>query len=168
MSRHEAMSSRTGPTLRRGTVIWLGVLMVVIDQLSKHWARGTLRFGESVPFVPGLLQLTLVRNTGAAFSMFSGSSTLLGILSLTVAIAVSAWIWSETRRGLWMGLALGFLLGGTIGNGIDRWRLGHVTDFLDLVPVQFPIFNWADIAINLAVLCFAIDTFSQRNGQRND
>ena len=64
-----------------------------------------------------------------------------------------------------MGLALGFLLGGTIGNGIDRWRLGHVTDFLELVPIQFPIFNWANVAINLAVLCFAIDAFANRHEQ---
>ena len=118
-----------------------------------------------MPFVPGVLQLTLVRNTGAAFSLFRESSLLLGLLSFAVAVGVSIWIWREARRGLWMGLALGFLLGGTIGNGIDRWRLGHVTDFLELVPIQFPIFNWADVAINLAVLCFAIDAFSNRHEQ---
>ena len=165
MSRNHADTSRPVPTMRRGAVVALSVLMVVIDQLSKHWARGALVSGESMTFVPGLLQLTLVRNTGAAFSLFRDSSTLLGILSLVVAVGVSIWIWRESRRGLWMGLALGFLLGGTIGNGIDRWRLGHVTDFLELVPVQFPIFNWADIAINLAVLCFAIDAFGNRHGQ---
>ena len=62
------------------------------------------------------------------------------------------------------GLGLGFLLGGTIGNGIDRLRLGHVTDFLELMPIQFAIFNWADVAINLAVLCFVIDALTQRKG----
>ena len=165
MSRKQADSSRPVLTMRRGSVVALSVFMVVLDQLSKHWARNTLVQGEAIPFVPGLLQLTLVHNTGAAFSLFRDSSTLLGGLSLVVAIGVSVWVWREPRRGLWMGLALGFLLGGTIGNGIDRWRLGHVTDFLELVPIQFPIFNWADIAINLAVLCFAIDAFGNRHGQ---
>ena len=165
MSRNHADNSRPVPTMRRGAVVALSVLMVVLDQLSKHWARGTLIPGEPMPFVPGVLQLTLVRNTGAAFSLFRESSLLLGLLSFAVAVGVSIWIWREARRGLWMGLALGFLLGGTIGNGIDRWRLGHVTDFLELVPIQFPIFNWADIAINLAVLCFAIDAFGNRHGQ---
>ena len=165
MSRKQADSSRPVLTMRRGSVVALSVFMVVLDQLSKHWARNTLVQGEAIPFIPGLLQLTLVRNTGAAFSLFRDSSILLGILSLVVAVGVSIWIWRESRRGLWMGLALGFLLGGTIGNGIDRWRLGHVTDFLEQVPVQFPIFNWADIAINLAVLCFAIDAFGNRHGQ---
>ena len=165
MSRNHADNSRPVPTMRRGAVVALSVLMVVLDQLSKHWARGALVPGEPMPFVPGVLQLTLVRNTGAAFSLFRESSLLLGLLSFAVAVGVSIWIWREARRGLWMGLALGFLLGGTIGNGIDRWRLGHVTDFLELVPIQFPIFNWADIAINLAVLCFAIDAFGNRHGQ---
>ena len=165
MSRNHADTSRPVPTMRRGAVVALSVLMVVLDQLSKHWARGALIPGEPMTFVPGVLQLTLVRNTGAAFSLFRESSLLLGLLSFAVAVGVSIWIWREARRGLWMGLALGFLLGGTIGNGIDRWRLGHVTDFLELVPIQFPIFNWADIAINLAVLCFAIDAFGNRHGQ---
>ena len=151
--------------MRRGSIIALSVLMVVLDQLSKRWARRMLIPGEPMPFVPGLLQLNLVRNTGAAFSLFRDSTMLLSVLSLVVAVGVSIWIWREARRGLWMGLALGFLLGGTIGNGIDRWRLGHVTDFLELVPIQFPIFNWADVAINLAVLCFAIDAFNNRNEQ---
>ncbi len=165
MSRNHAMNNRPARSMRRGTIVVLSVLMVVLDQLSKHWARGALLPGESLPFIPGLLQLNLVRNTGAAFSLFRDSSELLGALSLVVALGVIILIWRESRRGLWMGLALGFLLGGTIGNGIDRWRLGHVTDFLELVPIQFPIFNWADVAINLAVLCFAIDAFANRHEQ---
>ena len=165
MNRKQVHQSRPEASIRRGSVVALSVLMVVLDQLSKHWARNTLVQGEAISFVPGLLQLTLVRNTGAAFSLFRDSSTLLGGLSLVVAIGVSVWVWREPRRGLWMGLALGFLLGGTIGNGIDRWRLGHVTDFLELVPIQFPIFNWADVAINLAVLCFVIDAFGNRHEQ---
>lgn len=165
MSQNHVMNSRPARSMRRASVIALSVLMVVLDQLSKHWARGVLLPGETMPFIPGLLQLNLVRNTGAAFSLFRDSSLLLGLLSLVVAIGLSIWIWRVARRGLWMGLALGFLLGGTIGNGIDRWRLGHVTDFLELVPIQFPIFNWADVAINLAVLCFAIDAFNNRNEQ---
>jgi signal peptidase II len=52
---------------------------------------------------------------------------------------------------------VGFLLGGATGNGIDRWTSGAVVDFLALVPINFPVFNLADVAINLAVLCFAID-----------
>jgi signal peptidase II len=57
----------------------------------------------------------------------------------------------------WNGLALGLLLGGAVGNGIDRWRAGAVVDFLEFIPIHFPIFNLADVAINLAVACFLLD-----------
>ena len=167
MSRQDGQPRRSGLLLRRGTVLVLSALMVILDQLSKHWIKIMLQPGESTPFIPGLLQLHLVRNTGAAFSLFTGATTMLGMLSLVVAIGVAIWIWREPRHDLWMGLALGFLLGGTIGNGIDRLRLGHVIDFLELVPIQFPVFNWADVAINLAVLCFIIDALTQRKGPRD-
>ena len=167
MSRQDGQPRRSGPFLRRGTVLVLSALMVILDQLSKHWIRSLLAPGETAPFIPGLLQLHLVHNTGAAFSLFTGATPMLGILSLVVAVGVAIWIWREPRHDLWMGLALGFLLGGTIGNGIDRLRLGHVTDFLELMPIQFAIFNWADVAINLAVLCFVIDALTQRKGPRD-
>ena len=167
MSRQDGQPRRSGPLLRRGTVLVLSALMVILDQLSKHWIRSMLAPGETAPFIPGLLQLHLVHNTGAAFSLFTGATPILGILSLVVAVGVAIWIWREPRHDLWMGLALGFLLGGTIGNGIDRLRLGHVTDFLELMPIQFAIFNWADVAINLAVLCFVIDALTQRKGPRD-
>ena len=63
----------------------------------------------------------------------------------------------------WQWLGAGLLLGGAIGNGLDRWRLGTVVDFLAFMPVRFPIFNGADVAINLAVICFAFDLL-QRHG----
>ena len=64
------------------------------------------------------------------------------------------------------GLGLGLLLGGAIGNGIDRFRLGQVVDFLELVPIRFPIFNIADVAINLAVACLVLDWWRQHGAPR--
>jgi signal peptidase II len=83
-----------------------------------------------------------------------------------VVIAVLIWLWRQPRLPIWQGLAVGLLLGGSLGNGIDRWRLGYVVDFLALVPINFPIFNPADVAINLAVICFAVDLWSNRSGNR--
>ena len=107
------------------------------------------------------MDLHLVHNTGAAFSLLSGSTLWLGVLSLLVTVALCRWIWRKPHQPLWNGLATAFLLGGTLGNGLDRWRLGYVVDFLALVPINFPVFNIADIAINLAVVCFAIDLIQQ-------
>jgi signal peptidase II len=67
------------------------------------------------------------------------------------------WLQRQNSLPLVRLLGAGFLLGGAAGNGIDRWRTGAVVDFLALVPIDFPVFNLADVAINLAVLCIAID-----------
>ena len=152
--------------LGRSRVILIAVAVVLCDQLSKAWITDLLRNGRSLQAVPGLLDLHLVHNTGAAFSLLRGATPVLGLLSLLVVIAVLIWLWRQQRLPIWQGMAVGLLLGGSLGNGLDRWRLGYVVDFLALVPVDFPIFNPADIAINLAVICFAVDLWSNRSGSR--
>jgi len=153
--------------LGRSGVILIAVAVALSDQLSKAWITDVLDGdGRSLQAVPGLLDLRLVHNTGAAFSMLRGSTAVLGLLSLVVVIAVLIWLWRQPRLPIWQGLAVGLLLGGSLGNGIDRWRLGYVVDFLALVPINFPIFNPADVAINLAVICFAVDLWSNRSGMR--
>ena len=149
--------------LSRGPLLLLSSLTVMVDQFSKAWVRNQLQLGVPSPFLPGLLQWRWVRNTGAAFSLFSDSTPVLAFLSLAVGLIVALWIWRSRQQPVWQGLAMAFLLGGTLGNGIDRWKLGHVTDFIELVPVSFPIFNGADIAINLAVVCFVIDALIRRH-----
>ncbi len=146
----------------RVALLALALVLVILDQVSKAWVRHQLIPGVVSPLIPGLVQLRWVRNSGAAFSLFTDATGLLALLSLAVALALLVWLWRAPRLRLWEGLALGCLLGGTVGNGIDRWRLGHVTDFLELVPISFPIFNGADLAINIAVACFAIDALRRR------
>ena len=152
--------------LGRSRVILIAVAVVLCDQLSKAWITDLLRDGRSLQAVPGLLDLHLVHNTGAAFSLLREATPVLGLLSLLVVIAVLIWLWRQQRLPIWQGMAVGLLLGGSLGNGLDRWRLGYVVDFLALVPVDFPIFNPADIAINLAVICFVVDLWSNRSGSR--
>jgi signal peptidase II len=132
-------------------------LVLLLDQLSKALAVANLSFGSSAPLLPGLVSLQLVQNTGAAFSLFTGNPQLLGLVSLLVSIGIAVWIQRQEQLTLTRSLGVGLLLGGALGNGLDRWRLGYVVDFLAIVPVSFPVFNLADVAINLAVLCFAIE-----------
>lgn len=141
----------------RGAVILTAATVVALDQVTKSLALAHLPPGVSRPLLPGLLDLRLVFNTGAAFSLFTGAASLLGGISLAVAVAVLIWLQRSGPLRFWQGSGVGVLLGGTIGNGIDRWRLGTVTDFLELVPISFPIFNVADVAINLAVVFLLLD-----------
>lgn len=147
------------PTLSRNR--WLSYaiagLTLAIDQLSKVWAVSHLADHGQASLLPGLLDLQLTYNTGAAFSLFTGFTNLLGLVSVVVAVALVIWLQRHRQLRTWQAAAAGLLLGGALGNGIDRWRIGAVVDFLALVPVSFPVFNLADVAINAAVACFLID-----------
>ena len=149
-------------TLPRQSTLLIALVIVVVDQVSKGVASSVLQGGHTLPLLPHLISLQLVHNTGAAFSVLRGSTALLGLLSLGVGIGLILWIWRQRVLPFWQALASAALLGGTLGNGLDRWRLGYVVDFLALEPIDFPIFNGADVAINLAVLCFGIDHWTRR------
>ncbi|WP_115023302.1 signal peptidase II [Synechococcus sp. UW69] len=149
-------------TLPRQSTLLIALVIVVVDQVSKGLASSVLQDGNTLPLLPHLISLQLVHNTGAAFSVLRGSTALLGLLSLGVGIGLILWIWRQRVLPFWQALASAALLGGTLGNGLDRWRLGYVVDFLALEPIDFPIFNGADVAINLAVLCFGIDLWTRR------
>jgi|TARA_B100001778_G_scaffold129793_1_gene106742 signal peptidase II len=149
-------------TLPRQSTLLIALVIVVVDQVSKGVASSVLQGGQNLPLLPHLISLQLVHNTGAAFSVLRGSTALLGLLSLGVGIGLILWIWRQRVLPFWQALASAALLGGTLGNGLDRWRLGYVVDFLALEPIDFPIFNGADVAINLAVLCFGIDLWTRR------
>lgn len=153
--------------LNRGPLLFVAASVVAIDQISKILLAGLLADGRTIEVIPGLLQLHLVLNTGAAFSLFRGSVGALAFLSLAVSLGLLVWLSRRRSLPLWQGLAFAFLLGGTIGNGIDRWRLGHVIDYLALVPFRFPVFNPADVAINLAVICFLVDLSISRRSNRS-
>ncbi len=156
---------RTSLRSQRLLAYGLAAVVVLLDQLSKAWAVAALASGP-LPLLPGLLDLQLAFNTGAAFSLFTGGATGLGLVSLLVVVAGVVWLQRQGSLPLQRALGAGFLLGGAAGNGIDRWRSGAVVDFLALVPINFPVFNLADVAINLAVLCLAIDLLKGHDAPR--
>ena len=151
--------------LKRESLFLISSSIILIDQLSKSSIVHLLEGKDFVPLIPNFLHLHLIRNTGAAFSLFSKSTLPLAFLSLFVSIGLIVWIYKSKQLSLWNGLGLASLLGGSIGNGIDRWRLGYVNAFIELIPGNFPIFNIADIAINFAIICLLIDTLSKRKIQ---
>lgn len=127
--------------------IALGTLLA--DQLAKLWVVHTFRLGESLPLLPPVLSLTYVQNTGAAFGLLKGQQLVFVLVSLVVIV----WMWKALRAArrrptsqVW---AYALVLGGAFGNLIDRVRVGHVIDFLDLHV--WPVFNIGDSAITIGV-----------------
>lgn len=115
------------------------------DQLSKAAVLNTLEFGQSVVVLPPLLRITLWRNTGIAFGLLSGASGLVGVAAALAAAWLVFWHrkdWHTSATARW---GIGMILGGAVGNLLDRARYGYVVDFLELP--SWPIFNVADACI---------------------
>ena len=140
--------------------------IILLDQVSKFLVLSTLGFERSKNIIPNLLNFTLVKNKGAAFSLFSNSTNILTITSILASLLLITIILKYPPRSFWNLTGLAYLLGGTVGNGIDRFFKGYVLDFFELVPINFPIFNVADIAINIAIICFIIDLISTKDQTR--
>ena len=141
--------------------------IILIDQISKFSILRILGEKKTINIIPSLLDFTLAKNKGAAFSLFSNSTALLTITSIFASLLLITVIIKSPPRSYWNSIGLSFLLGGTVGNGIDRLFKGYVLDFFDLVPINFPIFNIADISINIAIACFIIDQITSKNKSRS-
>ena len=148
---------------RRMKMIIYSFFIVLLDQVSKFLILSILGFERSKNIIPNLLNFTLVKNKGAAFSLFSNSTNILTIISILATLILIVIILKFPPKSFWNFIGLTYLLGGTLGNGIDRLFKGYVLDFFELVPINFPIFNIADISINIAILCFIIDIIKTKD-----
>ena len=147
---------------------WLAIsaLVIVLDQLSKLYISSQFVYGESL-VVLSVFNLVLVHNTGAAFSFLSDAGGVQRWLFSFVAIAASIWIvWLlyKHRGQTLFSLALSLILGGAIGNVIDRIAYGYVVDFLHFHwdMHYFPAFNLADSAITCGAFLIIIDSFKEK------
>ncbi|HEY7347090.1 MAG TPA: signal peptidase II [Ktedonobacterales bacterium] len=146
-------------------MLLVGALTITLDQWSKAAVRqyfGTCNTGAYIPFPNDHFGLTYACNTGAAFSLFQHGHEILLFLFIAAALAVVIWLYIHfsSQPSLLLKLSFGLVLGGAIGNLIDRFRLGYVTDFLLFTVRQvgflFPVFNLADSAICLGIFLLMI------------
>ena len=122
--------------------------IVAADQITKFFTVANIALYADVPFIPGLLQLTYVQNTGAAFSSFEGQQWLFALI-FVVFTAMLAWEYFKkpmpfTKFERW---CIAAIYGGGLGNMIDRVRLGYVVDMIETTFIEFPVFNVADCFI---------------------
>lgn len=137
---------------------WLAAIgSITIDILTKQAIVHNFQVMQSVPLIPHVLHLTYIRNSGAAFSLFQGQDWLRW-LSLVVSVGLIA-IGIFKSFSTWEQWGFGLILAGAAGNGIDRLFFGSVVDFIDLRLINFAIFNWADVSINLGIICLLIYTY---------
>jgi len=147
---------------------WLSVLVIALDQASKYLAEVLLDLHQPVPVLPSF-NLTLTYNTGAAFSFLAGAGGwqrwfFLG-LGTAVSVGLIVWLWRLKPGDNWLAVALALILAGAVGNLIDRAWLGQVIDFIQVYYDRwyFPVFNVADIAINIGAALLVVDSFRAKD-----
>lgn len=126
----------------------LAIALVALDQLSKYLTVEYIALGEAIPFIPYLIQLTYVKNTGAAFSFFNQHTWILTLISLIMSLVLIYFIFIKPYFKFWAGrLSLTLILAGAVGNLIDRATLGYVVDMIEPIFMNFAVFNVADMCV---------------------
>jgi len=160
--------------LRVGYLL-ISLLILALDQATKHWATISLRPVVLMEILPGFLRFTYATNRGVAFSLFADSEMdiryILAGISLLAAIFVLLYQWRIPVRMVRLNLALSLMLAGIVGNLIDRVRLGEVVDFIDLHwqdKYTWPTFNVADAAICIGAGLLALQMIKEERAAQRD
>jgi signal peptidase II len=139
----------------------LAALIVVLDQLSKFWIVDSFGLEARGPVIlPGPVNLTWVCNRGVSFGLLTADSdvTRWGLTAFAVIVAVILAVWVRKADKMLFAASVGLIIGGAIGNAIDRARYGCVADFIDFSELMFPwVFNVADAAINVGIALMILD-----------
>lgn len=150
--------------------MWLSALIVLIDQITKYLISQSLGLGESLEIMHGF-KLSLHHNTGAAFSFLNDAGGwqrwFFSALSIIISTVIFCWIYMTPAHRRWLSCSLALVLGGAIGNLVDRVIFGYVIDFFEVsltfIPLKlfnpWPIFNVADSALSVGIVMLIIDTF---------
>lgn len=125
----------------------LAAALVAVDQITKLLTRANIPLHESIPFIPGLMDLTYVQNTGAAFSLLNEHTWILTIISAVVSVAVLVALLKKIFTHPLGQTCLALVLAGAVGNLIDRAFFGFVTDMFQTTFMNFAVFNVADICV---------------------
>lgn len=133
------------------------LIIIFIDQLSKFWVNNTFLLGQNNIIIHNTLSITKLYNTGAAFSLLQDHTNILTLFSFIFSsILIFYFIKNKNINNTLFIYAWGFILGGSIGNLIDRLFLGYVIDFINVQFINFPVFNIADASINIGAFLLLI------------
>lgn len=151
--------------------IWLAVVVVILDQLSKYVASASLEMHQPIAVMP-MFNWTLMHNTGAAFSFLADAGGwqrwFFAVIAVVVSVVIVLWIKRLEQHEKWQAIALALILGGALGNVIDRIWLGYVVDFIQVYYQQWywPAFNIADSAISIGVVMIIIDSVREYRDEK--
>ena len=143
----------------KGYFLLLGFFIILIDQYTKYLVSNNQKIFVNMDLL--LFKLDFVKNYGAAFNIFSGSRIFLSFISIIFSIALLYLILKNNSSSKLELYSISFIFGGTVGNGIDRIFKGYVIDFINLNIISFPVFNIADISINIGFILILYSFFKK-------
>lgn len=148
-----------------GLSLFITLIILIGDQLTKFIIRTQMTLGESFAVVPKFLYITSHRNNGAAWGILSGKMTFFYIITIIVLIVLIVFYIKEAKNNMLMQIAISLLFSGALGNFIDRVSSGEVVDFIDTVifGYDFPIFNIADASLTIGVVLLIIVLLKDQN-----
>ena len=137
----------------REQVYSVACVLLMFDQLIKLLVRSRMSLMEEIEVIPNFFSIYYIENSGGAFSLFSGATIVLIVLSMLVLAFIHYYVVTDEKMTKWRTFGLGIVIGGIVGNLIDRIVLGYVRDFIDFIifGYNFPIFNVADMAITIGM-----------------
>jgi signal peptidase II len=149
----QLVTSRPAPKPRWLTFLGLALVIVAADQVTKAWLVSFLAPGQSVDVIGDTIRLVFSQNNGGLFGLLHGQAVLFGLVSIVV-VALIILYQARVGGSLYLSITLGLLLGGALGNLIDRLRLGYVVDFVDagVGSLRWYTFNVADTGISFAII----------------
>lgn len=125
----------------------IAIAIIVIDQFTKYLVSTYMEVGESFTLIPGVLDITSHRNSGAAWGVMEGRMLFFYVMTIACCVFMIYYIQKYSEVSMLFGISMALMLGGSIGNFIDRVRFEYVVDFFQFTFIDFPIFNVADIAL---------------------
>lgn len=145
----------------------ISLVLIGIDQWIKYWTVTNISLHETMEFIPSILSLTYIRNTGAAWSILEGRMGFFFVVTM-IAVVVVTYLLIKYRAEHWLfTIGLSFVLAGALGNFIDRMRLGYVVDMFQTEFMNFPIFNVADVSLFIGVAFIFIYTLFEEKLKGN-
>jgi len=146
----------------------IALIVFGLDQLTKWFIVKEMKIGQSIPLIEGVFHLTSHRNRGAAFGILQDQRWFFIVITLLVMVGIVYYLQKVGRNKPMVSYALAFILGGAVGNFLDRLLHGEVVDFLDFTLINYPIFNIADSAIVIGVGLMILDTLLEMKKERRN
>lgn len=136
--------------------LMLTTILVIIDQLTKYLTVQNIALYEQVDFIPGFMSWTYIQNSGAAWSILEGQMWFFYLVTIIVTAVILYFLYTEGKRDRVFGTILAIILGGTLGNFIDRLLYRYVIDMIKVEFISFPVFNVADSFLTVGVILLFI------------